>query len=113
VLAICDRPRSKSKRGNQRSVPGPFVVVGESAAIIPNLDDFFIELDEVVGMALRCRPFFGAHGVTRLTAKDRIKWVLREHVLDIRDQQFLVLLLMVNPENDDRFDFIEYPFIRT
>jgi hypothetical protein len=32
-------------------------------------------------------------------------------VLDIGDQQFLMLLLMMKSENEDRFDFIEQSFV--
>src|SRR5882724_12112101 len=94
-------------------MPRPFVVVGEATAIMANRDGLFVEIEKAVGTALRCRPFFGAHGVTRPTrTKDRIKRILREHVLDIRDEQFLVLLLMMPAENQNRFDFIEQFLIR-
>src|SRR6266436_6959778 len=89
-------------------MPRPFVVIGEPVAVMANRDWRLLELDKIVGTARRCRPFFGAHGVTRPTrTKDRIKRILREHVLDIRDEQFLVLLLMMPSENQNRFDFIE------
>src|SRR6266478_5384452 len=97
VLAVRYRPRGQRKCGNQRLMPRPFVVIGETTAIMANRDGLFVEIEKAVGTALRCRPFFGAHGVTRPTrTKDRIKRILREHVLDIRDEQFLVLLLMMS-----------------
>ncbi len=33
-------------------------------------------------------------------------------MFDIRDQQFLMLLLMMKTENEYRFDFIEQLFVR-
>src|SRR5437773_11063424 len=97
VIAVRYRPRGQRKCGNQRLMPRPFVVIGEATAVMANRDWRFLELDKIVGTALRCRPFFGAHRVTRPTrTKDRIKRILREHVLDIRDEQFLVLLLMMS-----------------
>src|SRR5438876_12031113 len=89
-------------------MPRPFVVIGEATAIMANRDGCLLEIDETVGTALRCRPFFGAHGVTRPTcSKNRIERILREHVLDVRDEQFLMLLLMMPAEDENRFDVIE------
>src|SRR6266478_9626129 len=112
VLAVRYGPRGQRKCGNQRLMPGPFVVIGEPVAVMANRDWRFLELDKMIRTALRCRPFFGAHGVTRPTrTKDRIKRILREHVLDIGDEQFLMLLLMMPSEDKNRFDFIEQIFI--
>ena len=72
----------------------------------------FFESDKVAGTALRCRPFFGAHGVTRPTrSKDRIERILREHVFDICDQQFLMLLFVMSAQNKNCFDFVEQFFV--
>src|SRR5436309_14657009 len=37
--------------------------------------------------------------------------ILREHVLDIRDEQFLMLLLMMNAENQNGFNVVEKFFV--
>ena len=37
VFAICNRPRCQRKRGNQRLMPRPFVVVGKSVAVMADL----------------------------------------------------------------------------
>src|SRR5436189_5736446 len=95
-------------------MPRPFVVIGEPVAVMANRDGCPLEIDETVGTPT-CRgwrPFFGAHGVTRPTcSKNRVERILREHVLDIRDEQFLMLLLMMPAEDENRFDFIEQFFI--
>src|SRR5215510_6105607 len=95
-------------------MPRPFVVIGKSATVMANLNDCFFEIDELVGTVFRYRPFFSAHGVTRPTgSKNRIKRILCEHVLDVGDQQFLVLLLMMKTENEYRFNLIEQLFVRS
>jgi len=70
-----------------------FIVVGETRAIMTNLDNFFIEIDEAK------RRGFRVSDVDISFAEDGIERVLREDVLDICDEQFLVLLLVMNAEN--------------
>src|SRR5437867_3304504 len=114
VLAVRYRSRGQRKCGNERLMPRPFVVIGEATAIMANRDGCLLEIDETVGTPTRrsCRPFFGARGVTRRTcSKNRVEGILREHVLDVRDDQFLMLLLMMPAEDENRFDFIEQIFI--
>jgi hypothetical protein len=74
-----------------------------------NLHNRFVEIDKSVGTAC-CAVGMAPRGVR--AAKDRIKRVLREHVFDVGDQQFLMLLLMMETENQDWFDFIEQLFVR-
>src|SRR6266705_3502862 len=110
VLGVRYGPRGQRKCGNQRLMPRPFVVIGEATAIMANRDGCLLEIDETVGTPTRrgCRPFFGAHGVTRPTrTKNRIERILCEHVLDVRDEQFLMLLLMMPAEDQNRLDVIE------
>src|SRR6266478_2031677 len=110
VLAVRYRPRGQRKCGNQRLMPRPFVVVGEATTIMANRDGCLLEIDETVGTPMRrgCRPFLGAGGVTRPTcSKNRVERILREHVLDVRDEQFLMLLLMMPAQDENRFDVIE------
>jgi len=82
-----------------------FIVVGETRAIMTNLDNFFIEIDEAN------RRGFRGSDVDVGFAKDRIERILREDMLDICDEQFLVLLLMMNAENQNRFNLIEKLFV--
>jgi len=81
-------------------MPLPFVVIGEFVAIMAYRSHGFLEIDKPVGTALRCRPFFGS-------TKNRIERVLREDVLDVRDEQFLMLLFVMEAEDENRFHFIE------
>ena len=57
-----------------------FIVVGETRAIMTNLDNSFIELDEA-----KRRGFRGSN-VDVSFAKDRIERVLREDMLDVCDE---------------------------
>ena len=71
----------------------------------------FVEPDKLIGTALHCRPFLGAHGMTRLTSsKNRIERVLREDMLDVRDER-LMLLFVMNAEHENWFDFIEQTLV--
>ena len=81
-----------------------FVIIGESSAVMTNCDDRLFEVDKVNRGGFRYLTF----PVT--LAKHRIQGVLREHMLDVGDQQFLVLLLMMKTENQDRLDLIEQFF---
>ena len=89
-------------------MPRPFVVVGKSVAIVADLDDCFVEIDKLV--AARRLP--ASRSALRVAlAKNRIERVLREDVLDVGDEQFLMLLFVMNAEDEDRFDFIEQTFV--
>ena len=114
ILAICHRPDSERKCGDQRSMPRSFIVVSESATVMTNRDNRLIEIEEMHwdGSPIDRRRF-GTLGVSRgICAKNRIKRILREDVFDIGDQQFLMLLFVMKTENEDRFDFIEQLFVR-
>ena len=93
-------------------MPRPFIVIGESATGMADLNDCLLELDELVRTA-RCaipRKLSGQCGVATFS-KNRIERILREHVLDVGDKQFLVLLFMMYAQDDDRLDFIEQLFV--
>src|SRR5262249_20301137 len=107
-----DRSRCQRKGWNKCLMHRSFVVIGESVAIMAYRSYSFFEIDKPVGTAFRCHPFFGAHGVARQTStKDRMERVLREDVFDVRDEQFLVLLFMMHPEDENRLDFMEQLFV--
>src|SRR5207253_8583227 len=90
-------------------MPGTFVVLSESAAVMANCDNHLFEVDKFEGRTLWARrrrappcSFRSSRcGDSRSNyLKNRIKRILREHVLDVGDQQFLMLLLMMKSEND-------------
>src|SRR5260370_10790357 len=70
-----------------------------------NLVNFFIEIDDAN------RRGFRGSGVDVSFAENGIERVLRENVIDICDEQFLVLLLMMDAENKNRFNLIEKFFV--
>src|SRR5262245_862142 len=92
---------------NQCSMPRFFVIIGESSAVMTNCDDRLFEVDKMNRSGFRYLTF------PLTLAKHRIQRVLCEHMLDVGDQQFLVLLLMMKTENQDRLDLIEQFFVRT
>ena len=90
----------------------PFVIVGEIVAAVADLDGGFIKVDELVGRDRRARRDFGRTARRSVpTTEDRIERVLREDVFDICEQQFLVLLFVINSERQDRLDFAEEFFV--
>ena len=66
-----------------------------------NQDGRFVELDKM----LRCGP--ASFKCRCVEMKDRIERVLGEDMLDVREQQLLVLLLVMQAERDDRFELLE------
>ena len=82
-----------------------FVVVSESTSIMADFDRCFFEIDEPHWHGLR-RGFLDLP-----LAKDRMERILGEDMFDVGDQQFLVLLLVVHAENQDRLDFREEFFV--
>src|SRR5947208_17044019 len=78
-----------------------FVIVCESATIVANLNVRFFEIEELD------RRSFWQSDIDLEFPENGIERILREHVLDVCDEQFLMLLLMMNTENEDRLDFID------
>src|ERR1017187_4023679 len=79
----------------------PFVVVGKFVAVVADLDNRFVEFNKTQRRRLR------RNDVDLALAKHRMKRVLCKNMFDVGDEQFLVLLLVMNPENNDWFYFIE------
>src|SRR6266496_1130115 len=75
-----------------------------SVTVMTNGDCCLLEINELIGTP---RPAVGTPQWGVPTSKNWIERILREHVLDIRDEQFLMLLFMMNAENKDRLDFIQ------
>src|ERR1700693_1258015 len=90
---------------NQRPMAGTFVVVGEGIAVVPNLRGCFFEFDEML------RQDFARFEVALSLAKDGMERILRENVFDVRKQQFLMLLLVMSAEREDRLDLGEKFFV--
>src|SRR5438094_3260953 len=86
-------------------MPRPFVVVGESAAGVADRGHSFPKIDEAY------RGDFFIAGLDIPLSKDRIERILSKHVLDIGDEQFLVLLLMMHAQDEDWLDFAEQLFV--
>ena len=78
-----------------------FVVISESAAVVANRDSCLFELNEALGRNRRAfrRNF-------RLS-KNGVERILCEYVLDVRNEQFLMLLFMMNPENKNWLNLIQ------
>ena len=68
----------------------------------------FVKLDKLVGTRRRPCP---ARRRRPTSSKNRIERVLREDVLDVGDEQFLMLLFMMHAEDENRLDFIEQTFV--
>src|SRR5437867_9136031 len=90
------------------------IIISETASVVTDLNDCFIELDELVGMALRAvrriRRTFRRNIPT--LAKNRIERVLGEDVFDVGDEQFLMLLLVVDAKGQNRFDLAKQFLVR-
>src|ERR1700730_18784894 len=83
-----------------------FIVIGKSGAPVTNLNNLFIKLDKVHRRSL------GRDDVDLSLAEDGMKRVLRKDVFDVGDKQFLMLLLVMNAEDEERLDFCENFFAR-
>src|SRR6476659_8293847 len=110
VFAICNQPRCQRKRGNECLMPRPFVVVEKSVALMADLSGSLFKIDKVVGTP-RCGVRKAQRGV-RTNTKYRVERVLRQHVFDVCDEQFLMLLFMMESKDQNRFYFIEQTFVR-
>ena len=89
-------------------MPWTLVVVGKTITIMANLNCRFIELDKLHSLDA-CRAEAGRTRIDLIAAdvaslENRVKRVLREDVLDVGDEQLLMLLLVMNPEGQNRFD---------
>src|SRR4029077_14123208 len=83
-------------------MPRCFVIIGKSAAVMADRSHRLFKINKPH------RAAFLSGDLDFSLSKDGIQRILREHVLDVRDEQFLMLLFMMNTENKDRLDFIQY-----
>ena len=84
----------------------PFVIVAETTAVVPDLQDRFLEIQ--IGRRRNLPPLLPL--VPR--PKNRMKRVVRENVLDVGHEQFLVLLFVVKADCEDGLQFIEQFVVR-
>ena len=77
-------------------MPWPFVVISEPVAIMPYRIHCFFESDKPD----RGNLFFGDIAVS--LTKNRIERVLCQNVLDVRDEQFLMLLFVMDAKDENR-----------
>src|ERR1700724_930597 len=86
----------------------PFVVVRKTQTLVTDLDDRFVELNEI---------YWGNADVVCLRPIDlaftifRMKRVLSKDVFDVGDEQLLMLLLVMNAERNERLKFRQGFFI--
>ena len=84
-------------------MPRSFVVVRKTIAIVADFNCRFIELEKLGG-SRRPGAIKRARRARSTFSKNRIERVLGENVLDVGDEQFLMLLLVMNSESENRFD---------
>src|SRR4051812_39218020 len=82
-----------------------FVVVGEALAVVADLNNSLVEVDKLVGTA-GCAVRRAQRSRTTIII-NRMQRILREHVLDVGNEQFLVLLLVMNSKNKKRLYLVE------
>src|SRR5690242_9522800 len=82
-------------------MPGPFVVIRKFGAGMTDLNDTLVESDKL----------YWSRRVVRLgrwlLAEDRVQRILSKNMLDVGDHQFLVLLLVMDTEDQERLEFSE------
>ena len=86
-------------------MPWFFIVVGKIATVMADGCNRFLEIDKC-HRGKRFSLFLGAF------SKNRMQRILREDMLDISSEQFLMLLFVMNAERDDRFNFVQQ-FLRS
>ena len=117
VLAVRDRSMAQRERLEEASVPGRLVVEAEALSVPPDLAHAFLELDPAERRPLSPNPVPATRvPILAIRARVPVRRRLRsrgvhlevrgpervhaEHVLDVREQQLLVLLLVVEPQLD-------------
>src|SRR5205823_13367351 len=94
-LAVCDRTRPKLEWRDVDLMRGPFVVEREAGAVMPDRRQTC-----VVAMPLERRRLHFEQRPTRpIRGAQRIA---REDMLEISEDQFLMLLLVIDAEVDQR-----------
>src|SRR2546430_8704380 len=112
VIAVGDRTRRQRKFRDERAMTRAFVIVRKSAAIVTDLDDGFVEIDEMVGTDRRAVRLRRARR-SRPTIEYWMERVLGEDMVDVGYEQLLMLLLVINSENQNRLDLIAKLLVRS
>ena len=102
VLPIGHRPRGQLEVLEVDPVPRTFVVEAEPAPLVADRLQPAAERPPLASVARVPVP-----RPRRVRAIGRPQRVLRQRVLDIGDDQFLMLLLVIEPQLDDRRDLRE------
>src|SRR4029077_13360070 len=100
VCAEGNQTRAEGKFRDECAMSRSFIVVGKIATIMTNSCNCFVEID-------KCHRRRRVGFLLRAFSKNWMQRILREDMLDIGNEQFLMLLLMLNAECDDRFDFVQ------
>jgi len=87
-------------------MPWQFVIVTEVVAGMTDLNCRFVEFDEL------SRQVIGLRFIALRPLKNWKERVLREDVFDVGDEEFLMLLLVMDPQDHDRLDLAKQFLIR-
>ncbi len=82
-------------------MPRAFVVVAEVAATVSDLERGLVEVDVV------CWSDLALFDPIVAFPENRMERVVGEDILDVGHEQFLVLLFVVQPDDEDRLDLGE------
>src|SRR5450432_2306526 len=86
---------------------GAFVIVAKAAAPMANLENRFRKVEKTDGFnGPNFRNIFSL-------PENGSEGVLRKNMFDVGDEQFLVLLFVVQSDGEDRFDLSQEVGIRT
>ena len=97
ILAVAHRPRCERERLEPDLVARPFVVKGEGGAVVADLDQ-----PALAGAPLDRRG--RRRHRRRRIGVGRTQRIAGQHVLGVHQDQFLMLLLVMQPEFDQRRD---------
>src|SRR6202022_713367 len=97
-LSVCGQSNCEREREEECTMARSFVVVSKPVPLMADLNRRFIELDELQRVDVDLRIF----DISLL--KNRIERVLSKDVLDVGNEQLLMLLLVMDPKGQDRFD---------
>ncbi len=100
VFAVGDQSIGKLEILDELPVPGRFAIEGETFAGMADVLHAAVERMPAQALAVRLDSRF------QVVAVDRMQGALREDVLDVHEQQFLVLLLVLQTQLDPPVDFI-------
>src|SRR5512146_727451 len=106
ILAIGGEPRGETKIVEPDLVPRPLIVEGEAGAAIPDLAQALAEFAEFKrrGRTMHRGRRLGIGGIKRVQPQD---------MLDVHQDQFLMLLFVIEPQRQERRDLAPLIFSGT